>query len=90
MIVTALTSAINSVVGQAALVQKVYFPREVLPISAVLSNTVNFLLSLTVLFAMIFLYQVQLTNTLLFLPLVLLVQVMFTAAIIRSRRSTSA
>ena len=78
---TALTSAINSVVGQAALVQKVYFPREVLPIAAVLSNTVNFLLSLTVLFAMIFLYQVQLTNTLLFLPLVLLVQVMFTTGV---------
>ena len=78
---TALTTAINSVVGQAALVQKVYFPREVLPIAAVLSNTVNFLLSLTVLFAMIFLYQVQLTNTLLFLPLVLLVQVMFTTGV---------
>ena len=64
-----------------SLVQKVYFPREVLPIAAVLSNTVNFLLSLTVLFAMIFLYQVQLTNTLLFLPLVLLVQVMFTTGV---------
>lgn len=56
---TALTGAMNSVVGQAALVQKVYFPREVLPISAVLSNTVNFLLSLVVLFAMVWVYQVE-------------------------------
>ena len=39
---TALVGAINSVVGGAQLIQKVYFPREVLPIATVLSNTVNF------------------------------------------------
>ncbi|MSQ10442.1 MAG: ABC transporter permease, partial [Dehalococcoidia bacterium] len=78
---TALNSATHSVVGQAALVQKVYFPREVLPLSAVLSNTVNFLLSLLVLFAMLWLYQVELTATLLFLPVVILVQVIFTCGV---------
>ncbi len=78
---TAVTSAINSVVGNANLVQKVYFPREVLPIATVLSNTVNFLLSLIVLFAMVLLYQVHLTETLLFLPLVILVQVVFTLGV---------
>lgn len=78
---TALTGAMNSVVGQAALVQKVYFPREVLPISAVLSNTVNFLLSLVVLFVMVWVYQVELSATLLFLPVVILVQVIFTCGV---------
>jgi len=78
---TALMGAINSVVGHAALVQRVYFPREVLPISSVLSNTVNFLLSLVVLFAMLFLYQVHLSGTLLLLPLVILVQVVFTTGV---------
>ncbi len=78
---TALTGAINSVVGNANLVQKVYFPREVLVIATVLSNTVNFLLSLIVLFAMVLLYQVRLTDTLIFLPLVILVQVVFTLGV---------
>src|SRR3972149_7301945 len=39
---TAVMGGIASVVNNASLVQKVYFPREVLPISVVLSTTVNF------------------------------------------------
>lgn len=75
---TALTGALNSVVSHAHLVQQVYFPREVLPISLVLSNTVNFLFSLVALFAMMLIYQVHLSTSLVFLPLVVLVQVIFT------------
>ena len=78
---TALVGAINSVVGGAQLIQKVYFPREVLPIATVLSNTVNFLLSLIALFALVLIFQIQLTATLIFLPLVILVQVIFTVGI---------
>ncbi len=78
---TALVGSIHSVVGGAQLIQKVYFPREVLPIATVLSNTVNFLLSLIALFALVLIFQVQLTATLIFLPLVILVQVIFTVGI---------
>ena len=78
---TALVGSINSVVGGAQLIQKVYFPREVLPIATVLSNTVNFLLSLIALFALVLIFQIQLTATLIFLPLVILVQVIFTVGI---------
>jgi ABC-type polysaccharide/polyol phosphate export permease len=74
---TAVTGAITSVTGSSTLVMKVYFPREVLPISVVLSNTVNYLLALIVLFAMIAVFGVQLSVTLVFLPLILLVQVTF-------------
>src|SRR3990172_1513092 len=58
---TALLGATHSVVSHAPLVQKVAFPREVLPLAAVLSNTVNFLLALIVLFALIILSGVQLS-----------------------------
>ncbi len=78
---TALIGAINSVVGNASLIQKVYFPREVLPISNVLSNTVNFLLSLVALFILMVLLQAQFSPTMLLLPLVLAVQVTFTLGI---------
>lgn len=78
---TALIGAINSVVGNASLIQKVYFPREVLPISNVLSNTVNFLLSLVALFILMIVLQAQFSPTMLLLPLVLAVQVTFTLGI---------
>lgn len=74
---TAVTGAINSIVQNSALVMKVYFPREVLPLSAVLSNAVNFILALVALFAMIALFRIHLSLTLLFLPLILLVQLIF-------------
>jgi ABC-type polysaccharide/polyol phosphate export permease len=76
-----LVGAVNSVVAHAGLIQRVYFPREVLPIASVLSNAVNFVLSLVALFVMLVLYQVPLTPVLLLLPVVILVQVMFTTGI---------
>jgi ABC-type polysaccharide/polyol phosphate export permease len=43
-----LLDGTSSVIGQYALMKKVYFPREALPIAAVLSNLVHLLLSLGV------------------------------------------
>ena len=73
-----LTGSTNSVVGNAHLIKKVYFPREVLPLSEVLSNLVNFLLALIVLFGMILVFQVKLTPAVLLLPVIILAQVLFT------------
>jgi ABC-type polysaccharide/polyol phosphate export permease len=70
--------AIRSVVDNAPLVNKVYFPREILPISVVLANMVNFIIALPVLFILILAFQIPLTLWVLFLPAVLLVQVIFT------------
>jgi lipopolysaccharide transport system permease protein len=46
----AVTGGTRSVIDGAALVKKVYFPREVLPLVAVLSSLVNYLLSLPMMF----------------------------------------
>lgn len=73
----ALNAAVGAITGNSSLIMKVYFPREVLPISTVLSNGVNFLLALIPLFAMILAYQVHLGIGVLFLPFVLLVQTIF-------------
>ncbi|MCS6949573.1 MAG: ABC transporter permease [Armatimonadota bacterium] len=47
---TALLDSSQSVLAQIQLVKKVYFPREVLPLAAVLANLVHFLLALVVFF----------------------------------------
>jgi ABC-type polysaccharide/polyol phosphate export permease len=75
---TAVMGGINSIVGNAHLIKKVYFPWEALPLSTVLANLVNFLLSLLVLFVFILFYRIGFTPWLLaYLPLIVLVQVMF-------------
>jgi ABC-type polysaccharide/polyol phosphate export permease len=71
-------SSITSIVSNASLIRKVYFPREVLPLSVVLSNLVNFVLALVILFAMLFVFRVRLTVWAFLLPLVIFTQLLFT------------
>ena len=72
----------NSIVANGNLVKKVYFPREVLPIATVLANLVNFLLALVVLFAAMLLFRMPLSPWLVLLPVVILIQTLFTLGIV--------
>lgn len=76
-----LMGAIASVVNNAPLIKKVYFPREALPISVILANLVNFLLALIVLFAMVLAFRMPLTRWVWLLPVVILTQVCFTTGL---------
>ena len=60
--------SIRSIVDNAPLVGKVYFPRENLPISIVLSNLVNFLFALVALFTLMLFFQIPFTKWILLLP----------------------
>lgn len=74
---TGVMAAATSITENAGLVMKVYFPRELLPLSVVLSNTVNFVLALAALFAMLLVFKIQLSASIVLLPVILLVQVIF-------------
>jgi len=63
-----LVAAANSLVGNANLIQKVYFPRLVVPISAVLSGAVDLVLSFVVLLGMMAYYHVWPTIHIVLLP----------------------
>ncbi|UCC65163.1 MAG: ABC transporter permease [Anaerolineae bacterium] len=76
-----VTRATGSIVGNAHLIKKVYFPREALPLSVVLSNLVNFLLALVVLFGMMVLLRGPFTAWLLYLPLLIVTQIIFSVGI---------
>ncbi len=80
--VGAVMGGIPSVVGNANLIKKVYFPREVLPISVVLSSLVNFLIALPVFFILALASGVPPTKHLLFLPLPILIEVIFAIGIV--------
>ena len=71
----------GSIVNNSHLIKKVYFPRAVLPTSIILSNLVNFLIALPVYFALAWLLGVRFTPYILFLPLVILVEIIFIAGV---------
>jgi len=78
---TSIAQAIDSISGNAILLTRVYFPREVLTISVVLANLVNFLLSLLVLFIFIVVAHIPLNWSILYLPIIIIVQLAFVLGI---------
>ena len=75
--VDSILQATNSIVGNAQLIKKVYFPREVLPISVVLSNLVNFMSALPIFFGLVLVLKAPLTWWVLLLPVTILIQLAF-------------
>jgi lipopolysaccharide transport system permease protein len=67
-----LTQSSNSLVGNAQLIKKVFFPRLVVPIASVLSGLVDFGLAFTVLIGMMMVYGISPSMNVLWLPLFLL------------------
>ena len=76
-----LNQASNSLVGSAALVKKVYFPRLVIPLASVLSGAVDFVLALLVLGGMMAWYGFAPSVQLVFLPLFFLLALMAALAV---------
>jgi lipopolysaccharide transport system permease protein len=76
-----LTQASNSLVGSQNLITKVYFPRLVVPISAVLGGLVDFAIALVILFAMLFFYGIVPSWQIVALPAIVLLAVMTALAV---------
>ncbi len=67
-----LSQSSSSLVASANLIKKVYFPRLVVPISAVISGVVDFVLAFVVLLGMMLFYGIVPTAAIVWLPLLLL------------------
>lgn len=78
---TSLMTGIKSIVDNGHLIKKVYFPLEILTISTVLANGVNFVFAIPVLLVFVGLFKISLTFTLLYLPFIIILQVAFTLGI---------
>lgn len=65
---TALGGAANSLVSNSRFINKIYFPRLVIPIAAIFAALVDFLLSFIVMIALMVYYQVTPTVNLVWLP----------------------
>jgi len=78
---TAVTTSANSLVSHTQLISKVYFPREILPITYVNAALVDLLIASLILGCLMAYYRVHVTSNLLYvIPIVLLAVVFTTAA----------
>jgi len=68
---TSLSAAANSLVGNAQLIRKVYFPRMTIPAAAILACMLDFAVGLVILFVMVAYYHAPLSWKFLFWPLLL-------------------
>lgn len=68
-----LSNAANSMVNNSNIIKKVYFPRLIIPFSAILSSSIDFMISLALLFAALLYFQAPVNWIhLLYLPLALI------------------
>lgn len=77
---TCLANTTQSIVGNADMISKIYFPRLILPLSRVGSALVDFTIQLAVLAVLLVVYQVPPTPRLLALPLFLLLAIIASLA----------
>jgi lipopolysaccharide transport system permease protein len=78
---TSLTNATNGLVSHHELVTKVYFPREILPLSYVIAALFDFAIASTVLAGLMFYYRIHLTLNALYAVPIILVLTMFVTAV---------
>src|SRR5512136_2226826 len=71
-----LTKSSNSLIGEANLLQKVYFPRLLMPLSGVLSPLVDFLIAFVILLGLMFYFGYYPGVMMLFILLFLLLELM--------------
>ncbi len=73
---SALYDMTSSLVDNMHLITKIYFPREVLPLSSLLARLIDFFVSYAILFILILYFRIQIFPVgWLFLPLILIIQI---------------
>jgi lipopolysaccharide transport system permease protein len=79
---TSLSAGVPSLTNHAHLVTKIYFPREVLPLSSIVAAGVDFGVAACVFVGLLVFYCVPVTPAVLYAPLLVLLQAVFTAAVV--------
>lgn len=78
---TSVSQSATSIIVNGGIMKKVYFPREIIPISTVTANLVNFLISCLIILVFLFASGVGISIYILFFPLVLFIQYILQIAI---------
>ena len=79
---TVVTSGCNCVWINGAIIKKVYFPREILPISIVTAGFVNFMISCIVILLFLIFGGIHLTFNILWLPIIAITEGLFSLGLL--------
>jgi len=75
---TSLNRATQSLTNNSNLLTKVYFPRELLPLTSIVTASVDFAIASILFIGILIFYSVSLTLNLIFVVLILFIQILFT------------
>ena len=75
---TSTQTGTGLIMAHSNLVKKVYFPRIILPLATTTAGVINLILSFLVAFVALIIFDIPLTSSLIALPLVILIQFIFT------------
>ena len=76
-----VSTTTGAITTNSTLINRVYFPREVLPLANMLSNASNFLLALVMLFLFIIAFGVHVGLSLLWLPVIIVIELALIAGL---------
>lgn len=79
---TMISQGTTIIKANAGIIKKVYFPREILPISIVVSGLVNFFISCLIILIFCLIFQVGITWHLVFLPIIALIETILILGIV--------
>lgn len=76
-----ISSSTMSILEGGNLIKKVYFPREIIPLSIVLANAINFLFTIIVVVIFVVSFGIKISPFILLLPLAFILQIFFIAGL---------
>ncbi len=79
---TVISQGTFSIVGNADIIKKVYFPREILPLSSCTSGLVNYIISVPIIFIFLLCSGIGFSWYMLWLPLIAITQYILTVGIV--------
>lgn len=79
---TSIAQGTSTILGNGNILKKVYFPREILPISVITSGLVNFLISCIIIFIFLIFFGIGISFNILFLPIIVIIQYILSLGII--------
>ena len=80
--VTSISQGTSCILANQGIIKKVYFPREILPISVVTSGLINFLISCIIIFIFLLFSGIGFSFYIVFLPLVIIIQYIFSLGVL--------
>ena len=80
--ITCITTGCNCVWLNGGIIKKVYFPREILPVSVILAGLINFLISCIIILIFLLFGGIGFSFQLLWLPLIAIIQSIFSLGLL--------